>query len=118
MRRSSRENSNDRPLPRVAAKPLDRGAKYDDAKVFEANSSGRAVARAFGPLGIHVAHVVVDGAIDTLFIRENFPERNALKEQQGFLDPEAIADNYWRRHLQPKIAWTHELDLRPWIEKW
>ena len=78
----------------------------------------QSMAREFGPLGIHVAHVVIDGAIDTPFIRENFPERYALKEQQGILDPEAIAENYWRLHVQPKSAWTHELDLRPWIEKW
>ena len=78
----------------------------------------QSMAREFGPLGIHVAHVVIDGAIDTPFIRENFPERYALKEQQGILDPEAIAENYWRLHLQPRSAWTHELDLRPWIEKW
>ena len=78
----------------------------------------QSMAREFGPLGIHVAHVVIDGAIDTPFIRENFPERYALKEKEGILDPEAIAENYWRLHLQPKSAWTHELDLRPWIEKW
>ena len=78
----------------------------------------QSMAREFGPLGIHVAHVVIDGAIDTPFIRENFPERYALKEQQGILDPEAIAENYWRLHVQPRSAWTHELDLRPWIEKW
>ena len=78
----------------------------------------QSMARELGPLGIHVAHVVIDGAIDTPFIRENFPERYALKEQQGILDPEAIAENYWRLHVQPRSAWTHELDLRPWIEKW
>ena len=78
----------------------------------------QSMAREFGPLGIHVAHVVIDGAIDTPFMRENFPERYALKEQHGILDPEAIAENYWRLHVQSKSAWTHELDLRPWIEKW
>jgi hypothetical protein len=74
--------------------------------------------RGFGAPGIHVAHVVIDGAIDTPFIRENFPERYALKEKDGILDPEAIAENYWQLHRQPRSAWTHELDLRPWIEKW
>ena len=78
----------------------------------------QSMARELGPLGIHVAHVVIDGAIDTPFIRENFPERYALKEKEGILDPEAIAENYWRLHVQPRSAWTHELDLRPWIEKW
>ncbi len=78
----------------------------------------QSMARELGPEGIHVAHVVVDGAIDTPFIRENFPERYALKEQAGILDPEAIAENYWQLHRQPRSAWTHELDLRPWMEAW
>jgi len=78
----------------------------------------QSMARELGPLGIHVAHVVIDGAIDTPFIRENFPERYALKERDGILDPEAIAENYWRLHTQARSAWTHELDLRPWIEEW
>ena len=78
----------------------------------------QSMARELGPEGIHVAHVVIDGAIDTPFIRESFPERYALKEKAGILDPEAIAENYWRLHLQPRSAWTHELDLRPWMEAW
>ena len=78
----------------------------------------QSMARELGPMNIHVAHVVVDGAIDTEFIRENFPERYALKDQEGILDPEHIADNYWWLHQQPRDAWTFELDLRPWMEKW
>jgi len=77
----------------------------------------QSMARELGPKGIHVAHVVIDGAIDTQFIRENFPERYAMKEQDGILDPDAIAENYWLLHQQPRSAWTHELDLRPWMEK-
>ena len=78
----------------------------------------QSMARELGPKGIHVAHVVIDGAIDTEFIRENFPERYAMKAQDGILDPDAIADNYWLLHQQQRNAWTHELDLRPWMEKW
>jgi NAD(P)-dependent dehydrogenase (short-subunit alcohol dehydrogenase family) len=78
----------------------------------------QSMARELGPCGIHVAHVVIDGAIDTAWIRENFPARAALKSQDGILDPDAIAENYWRLHCQPRSAWTHELDLRPWIESW
>jgi len=78
----------------------------------------QSMARELGPEGIHVAHVVVDGAIDTPFIRDTFPERYALKDKAGILDPEAIAENYWQLHLQPRSAWTHELDLRPWMEAW
>ena len=78
----------------------------------------QSMARELGPEGIHVAHVVIDGAIDTQFIRETFPERYKLKEMSGILDPEAIAEAYWQLHRQPRSAWTHELDLRPWIEPW
>ncbi len=78
----------------------------------------QSMAREIGPKGIHVAHVVIDGAIDTAFIAENFPERYAKKADAGILDPEAIAENYWNLHCQAKSAWTHEMDLRPWIETW
>jgi NAD(P)-dependent dehydrogenase (short-subunit alcohol dehydrogenase family) len=78
----------------------------------------QSMARELGPQGIHVAHVIIDGAIDTRFIAENFPERYALKERDGILDPDAIAENYWTLHRQARSAWTHELDLRPWIETW
>ncbi len=77
----------------------------------------QSMARELGPRGIHVAHAVIDGAIDTEFIRSNFPERYALKADGGILNPEHIADAYWMLHSQPRDAWTHELDLRPWSEK-
>jgi short-subunit dehydrogenase len=78
----------------------------------------QSMARELGPMNIHVAHVVVDGAIDTDFIRENFPERYATKSDDGILNPDHIAENYWYLHTQPRDAWTHELDLRPWREHW
>ncbi|MEA9977511.1 MULTISPECIES: SDR family oxidoreductase [unclassified Pseudomonas] len=78
----------------------------------------QSMARELGPLNVHVAHVVVDGAIDTDFIRTNFPDRYALKDEDGILNPEHIADNYWFLHSQPRDAWTFELDLRPWSERW
>ena len=77
----------------------------------------QSMARELGPRGIHVAHTLIDGAIDTDFIRENFPQRYALKAQDGILNPDHIAENYWMLHCQPRDAWTHELDLRPWSEK-
>ena len=55
---------------------------------------------------------------DTEFIRANFPQRHALKQRDGILDPDAIAEAYWQLHLQARSAWTHELDLRPWMETW
>jgi NAD(P)-dependent dehydrogenase (short-subunit alcohol dehydrogenase family) len=78
----------------------------------------QSMARELWPRGIHVAHPVIDGAIDTEFIRSNFPERYALKERQGILNPEHIADLYWQIHCQPRDAWTHETELRPWTEAW
>ena len=78
----------------------------------------QSMARELGPRNIHVAHVVIDGAIDTEFIRTQFPERYALKDQDGVIHPEHIADTYWFLHQQPRDAWTHELELRPWMERW
>jgi NAD(P)-dependent dehydrogenase (short-subunit alcohol dehydrogenase family) len=78
----------------------------------------QSMARELGPMNIHVAHVVVDGAIDTDFIRESFPEKYATKDEDGILNPEHIAENYWYLHSQPRDAWTFELDLRPWSERW
>jgi NAD(P)-dependent dehydrogenase (short-subunit alcohol dehydrogenase family) len=78
----------------------------------------QSMARELGPKGIHVAHTIIDGAIDTAFIRDNFPAMYAKKAEDGILSPEHIADMYWMLHRQPRDTWTHELDLRPWIEKW
>ena len=85
---------------------------------FALRALAQSMARELGPQGIHVAHLVIDGAIDTAFIAENFPERYATKAQGGILDPDAIAATYWSLHQQPRNAWTHELDLRPWSENW
>jgi len=79
----------------------------------------QSMARELGPEGIHVAHVVVDGAIDTEFTRERAPDRyETRKVSDGILNPDSIAENYWMLHRQPRDAWTHELDLRPWSETW
>jgi len=78
----------------------------------------QSMARELGPMNIHVAHIIVDGAIDTDFIRDNFPEKYATKDQDGILNPDHIAENYWYLHSQPRDAWTFELDLRPWNERW
>src|SRR5581483_1792801 len=75
-------------------------------------------AREFGPKGIHVAHVVVDGAIDGDRIHQFLPNLKEERGQDGLLDPDAIAENYWHLHAQARSAWTHELDVRPWVESW
>ena len=78
----------------------------------------QSMARELWPQGIHVAHPVIDGAIDTEFIRSNFPERYAMKDRQGILSPDSIAEAYWQIHQQPRDAWTFEPELRPWLESW
>ena len=79
----------------------------------------QSMAKELGPQNIHVAHVVVDGMIDTDFIRTTFAETYADKmPKQGILLPDNIAENYWWLHQQPRDAWTFELDLRPAIEQW
>jgi NAD(P)-dependent dehydrogenase (short-subunit alcohol dehydrogenase family) len=79
----------------------------------------QSMSRELGPEGIHVGHIVIDGGIDTDFIRQMRGDQYAdLKARDGILNPEAIAENYWLLHQQPRSAWTHELDLRPWTEKW
>jgi NAD(P)-dependent dehydrogenase (short-subunit alcohol dehydrogenase family) len=81
-------------------------------------ATAQSMARELGLANIHVAHVVIDGAIDTAFIRETFPEKYRDREHDGLLTPEHIADAYWYLHQQPRDAWTFELDLRPWMERW
>ena len=76
------------------------------------------MAKELGPQGVHVAHIVIDGSIDTEFIKRLFPERYALKSLDGILNPDHIAENYWHIHKQPRTAWTFEMDLRPYMEKW
>ena len=89
---------------------------FSSAK-FALRAVAQSMARELGPQGIHVAHFVIDGAIDTAFIKEMFPDTYALKEKDGILQPDSIADAYWFVHTQHRSSWTHELDLRPYMEK-
>ena len=89
---------------------------------FAAAKSGlralaQSMARELGPQGVHVAHVVVDGAIDGTFIRGSGADVDALLERDAILKPDEIAKNYVWLHKQARSAWTHELDLRPWVER-
>lgn len=84
---------------------------------FALRALAQSMARELGPQGVHVAHTIIDGAIDTEWIAKNFPQRYELKAQDGILNPDHIADAYWMLHAQQRDAWTHELDLRPWMEK-
>lgn len=81
---------------------------FSSAK-FALRGLSQSLAREHGADGIHVAHVVIDGLIDSERTRERFNEAgNALR-----IDPAALADTYWQLFHQPRDAWTHELDVRP-----
>ena len=78
-------------------------------------SLAQAMAREFGPQGVHVAHVVIDGGIAGERLRR-FPDFVRAKGEDGLLDLDSIADAFWMLHVQHRSAWTHELDLRPYRE--
>ena len=115
-------------LPRGRGTLLFTGATASlwGAAGFSAFAGGKAalralvqsMAREFGPQGLHVAHVIIDGLIDTAFAREHFAQRVAEAGPEGILNPGHIAEAYWWLHSQPRDAWTFELDLRPSIERW
>jgi NAD(P)-dependent dehydrogenase (short-subunit alcohol dehydrogenase family) len=117
-----------RMIPRGAGTILFTGATASlrGAAGFSAFAGGKhalralaqSMARELGPQNIHVAHVIVDGAIDTAFIAGLVPDIGTLRAEDAVLSPEAIAENYVWLWKQPRSAWTHELDLRPWKEKW
>ncbi len=92
-------------------------AAFAGAK-FALRALAQSMARELGPKGIHVAHVVIDGAIDTAWIHENFPGAAERDKVGGLLKPDDIAEAYWQIHCQPRTTWTHEMDLRPWVENW
>lgn len=85
---------------------------------FALRALAQSMARELGPLNIHVAHSIIDGPIDSGFIRDNIPNADAMRTDDALLDPAAIAAAYVALHRQPRSAWTHELDLRPWREGW
>lgn len=74
------------------------------------------LAREFSPQGVHVAHVVIDGVIEGDYAATNFAEYVRSKGDDGLLAVNDVADAYWTLHRQPRSAWTHELDLRPFKE--
>ena len=78
---------------------------------FALRGLAQSMARELSPLGIHVAHFVIDGGIRSA-MRPDHPDR-----PDSFLDPDAIALSYWNVLQQPRSAWTWELELRPWVEK-
>lgn len=81
---------------------------------FGLRALAQSMAREFGPKNVHVAHIIIDGQIEA----EHRPGRRKVdRGPDAFLDADAIADAYWQLHRQPRNAWTLEMDLRPWVEK-
>jgi NAD(P)-dependent dehydrogenase (short-subunit alcohol dehydrogenase family) len=92
-------------------------AAFASAK-FALRGLAQALARDWGPKGVHVAHVVVDGAIGGEKIKRGLPQVAERLGDDGMLGLSGLADVYWMLHAQPRNAWTHELDLRPFKESW
>ncbi len=83
----------------------------------------QSMARELAPQNIHVAHLVVDSGVDTAWVRERIAaargaEAAAALPPDTLMNPASIAETYWQLHRQPRDAWTHELDLRPYGENW
>lgn len=78
----------------------------------------QSLAREMGPYNIHVAHCIIDAAVDTAWVRENFSDADKKAEKDGLVDPASIAEHYVFIHNQPRDAWTFEFDLRPYCENW
>ncbi len=78
----------------------------------------QSMARELGPQGIHVGHVVIDGLIDTAAARNLFPDWFDQRPEDAILKPEHLADIYWMLHMQPRSAWSFEIDVRSYQEQW
>jgi NAD(P)-dependent dehydrogenase (short-subunit alcohol dehydrogenase family) len=76
----------------------------------------QSMAREFGPQGLHVAHVVIDGGINGQRLLSRAPDLLKERGEDGLLGIDAIAETYWQIHCQPRSAWAHEVDLRPFKE--
>jgi NAD(P)-dependent dehydrogenase (short-subunit alcohol dehydrogenase family) len=85
---------------------------------FGLRAVAQSMARELGPKNIHVAHLVIDAGVDTEWVRQRIAARGGSATVRVLMDPASIAETYWQLHLQPRDAWTHELDLRPSSETW
>jgi len=90
---------------------------------FGLRAVAQSMARELGPQNIHVAHLVIDSGVDTAFVRERIRAAQGDEAVENLppdrlMNPSSIAETYWQLHAQPRDAWTHELDIRPYGEKW
>lgn len=85
---------------------------------FALRGLAQALARDWGPKGVHVAHVVIDGAIGGEKIKQGLPQVAERLGDDGMVGLDGLAEAYWALHVQPKTAWTHEIDVRTYKETW
>jgi NAD(P)-dependent dehydrogenase (short-subunit alcohol dehydrogenase family) len=88
------------------------------AAKFGLRAVAQSMARELGPKNIHVAHLVIDSGVDTEWVRQRIVAGGGSLADRVLMNPASIAENYWQLHQQPRDAWTHELDLRPFGETW
>ena len=95
-------------------------AAFASAK-FGLRAVAQAMARELGPKNIHVAHLIIDSGVDTAWVRERREQiwgKEALNNPDLLMPPASVAGAYWQLHQQPKSAWTFEMEIRPFGEKW
>jgi NAD(P)-dependent dehydrogenase (short-subunit alcohol dehydrogenase family) len=95
-------------------------AAFASAK-FGLRAVAQAMARELGPKQIHVAHLIIDSGVDTAWVRERREQlwgKEALDNPDLLMPPKSVADAYWQLYQQPKSAWTFEMEIRPFGEKW
>src|ERR1700760_534101 len=93
------------------------------AAKFGLRAVAQSAARELGPANIHVAHLVIDSGVDTTWVRERMRAREGDEALQNLdpnrlMRPEAVAETYWQLYQQPRDAWTFEMEIRPFGEKW
>jgi hypothetical protein len=95
-------------------------AAFASAK-FALRGLAQSMARELGPEGIHVAHLIIDAGVDTAFVKERYRDRGIDPDglpPHTLMNPESVGEAYWTLHNQTSDAWSHEIDLRPFREKW
>src|SRR6266478_4147709 len=95
-------------------------AAFASAK-FGLRAVAQSIARELGPKNIHVAHLIIDSGVDTAWVRERREQlwgKEALNNPDLLMPPASVAASYWQLYQQPRSAWTFELEIRPFGEKW
>lgn len=94
-------------------------AAFASAK-FGLRALAQSMARELGPEGLHIAHLVIDSGVDTAFVRDRIKARGINPEElpiDTLMNPDSVGEAYWNLHHQTPDAWTHEMDIRPFAEK-